>query len=74
MLPLYQLAAAAGMIDKRLTLVIVYSGMLLPLAVWLMVGFFQAIPQEIEEAASVDGATMWQRLRLIVLPLTLPLL
>ena len=74
MLPLYQLAAAAGMIDKRLTLVIVYSGMLLPLAVWLMVGFFQAIPQEIEEAASVDGATMWQRLRLIVLPLTLPAL
>jgi ABC-type glycerol-3-phosphate transport system permease component len=74
MLPLYKLAAEAGMIDKRLTLVIVYSGMLLPLAVWLMVGFFQAIPQEIEEAANVDGATMWQRLRHVVLPLTIPAL
>ncbi|BCB91330.1 carbohydrate ABC transporter permease [Phytohabitans suffuscus] len=74
MLPLYRLAAEAGAIDKRLTLVVVYSGMLLPLAVWLMVGFFQAIPQEIEEAANVDGASMFQRLRMIVLPLTVPAL
>ena len=57
-----------------MTLVVVYSGMLLPLSVWLMVGFFQQIPREIEESASVDGATTLQRLRYIVLPLALPAL
>jgi ABC-type glycerol-3-phosphate transport system permease component len=46
--------------------------MLLPLAVWLMVGFFQQIPREIEEAANVDGASLWGRLRYIVSPLAAP--
>ncbi len=72
MVPIYRLAVATGMLDKRLTLVIVYTGMLLPLAVWLMVGFFQQIPREIEEAANVDGATLWGRLRYIVAPLAAP--
>jgi len=72
MVPIYRLAVAAGLLDKRLTLIVVYSGMLLPLAVWLMVGFFQQIPREIEEAANVDGATLWGRLRYIVAPLAAP--
>jgi ABC-type glycerol-3-phosphate transport system permease component len=74
MVPLYRLAAATGMLDKRLTLIIVYSGMLLPLAVWLLVGFFQQIPRDIEEAANVDGASLWDRMRYIVLPLAAPAL
>jgi ABC-type glycerol-3-phosphate transport system permease component len=72
MVPIYRLAVVAGLLDKRITLIVVYTGMLLPLAVWLMVGFFQQIPREIEEAANVDGATMWKRLRYIVAPLTAP--
>jgi ABC-type glycerol-3-phosphate transport system permease component len=72
MVPIYRLAVAAGLLDKRITLIIVYTGMLLPLAVWLMVGFFQQIPREIEEAANVDGATLWGRLRYIVAPLAAP--
>jgi ABC-type glycerol-3-phosphate transport system permease component len=72
MVPLYKMAAAARMIDNPLSLIIAYSGMLLPLAVWLMAGFFQQIPSEIEEAASVDGATLWQRIRYLVLPLAAP--
>ncbi len=72
MVPIYRLAVATGMLDKRITLIIVYTGMLLPLAVWLMVGFFQQIPREIEEAANVDGATLWGRLRYIVAPLAAP--
>lgn len=74
MTPLYELAVRLGMIDKRLTLVVVYTALLLPLAVWLLVGFFQQIPREIEEAAVVDGAGLWARLRYIVLPLTVPAL
>jgi multiple sugar transport system permease protein len=72
MVPIYRLAVATGMLDKRMTLIIVYTGMLLPLAVWLMVGFFQQIPREIEEAANVDGASLWGRLRYIVAPLASP--
>lgn len=74
MIPLYSMAVALGALDKRLTLIVVYTGMLLPLAVWLLVGFFQALPRELEEAANVDGATMWTRLRYIVMPLTFPAL
>ena len=48
--------------------------MLLPLAVWLLVGFFQQVPREIEEAANVDGATLWDRMRYIVMPLAAPAL
>lgn len=72
MVPIYRLAVAVGALDNRLTLIIVYTGTLLPLAVWLMVGFFQQIPREIEEAANVDGAGLWARLRYIVAPLAAP--
>lgn len=74
MIPLYRMAIAAGALDKRMTLIVVYTGMLLPLATWLLVGFFQAIPREMEEAANVDGATLWKRMRYIVLPMTFPAL
>ncbi len=72
MVPIYRLAVAVGALDSRLTLIVVYTGMLLPLAVWLMVGFFQQIPREIEEAANVDGASLWGRMRYIVSPLAAP--
>lgn len=72
MVPIYRLAVAIGALDSRLTLIVVYTGMLLPLAVWLMVGFFQQIPRDIEEAANVDGASLWKRLRYIVGPLAAP--
>ena len=74
LVPIYRLAVATNMLDRRLTLAIVYTGMLAPLAVWLMVGFFQQIPRDIEEAADVDGATLWQRMRYIVMPLAAPAL
>lgn len=74
LVPLYRLAVALGMLDKRTTLIIVYTGMLLPLAVWLLVGFFQQVPRELEEAANVDGASLWQRMRFIVVPIAVPAL
>lgn len=72
MIPLYRLAVLLGALNSRITLIVVYTGTLLPLAVWLMVGFFQQIPREIEEAAAVDGAGLWGRLRYIVAPLSAP--
>lgn len=74
LVPIYRLAVELGVLDKRLTLIVVYSGTLVPLAVWLMVGFFRQIPKEIEEAAALDGATLWNRLRYIMMPLAAPAL
>ena len=72
--PLYRIAVAIGAMDNRLMLVIVFTGTLLPLSVWLLVGFFQQIPRELEEAANVDGTNMFDRIRYVVLPLSVPAL
>lgn len=74
MVPLYRLAAGAGALNSRLTLIIVFTGTILPFSIWLMTGFFEQIPVELEEAAAVDGATAWQRLRRVVVPLAFPAL
>jgi ABC-type glycerol-3-phosphate transport system permease component len=74
LLPLYRLAAELGVLNSLITLIVVYSGGLLPLAIWLLMGFFQQIPREVEEAATVDGASLFQRQRMIVLPLAVPAL
>jgi ABC-type glycerol-3-phosphate transport system permease component len=74
MVPLYRLAVAAGVLNSKLTLIIVFAGTILPFSIWLMTGFFEQIPIELEEAAAVDGATAWQRMRRVVIPLTLPAL
>jgi multiple sugar transport system permease protein len=72
MVPMYRLAVALGAIDHLLTLVVAFTATVLPLDVWLLVGFFQQVPRDLEEAANVDGATMLTRIRYIVLPLALP--
>jgi ABC-type glycerol-3-phosphate transport system permease component len=72
MVPLYRLAVAVGGIDKLTTLIVAFTATVLPLAVWLLVGFFQQIPRELEEAANVDGATMFKRVWHIVMPLAVP--
>ena len=74
MVPMYRMAVTLGALDNRLTLIVVFSGTILPLAVWLLVGFFQQIPRELEEAANVDGTNMFKRIRYIVLPLAVPAL
>jgi ABC-type glycerol-3-phosphate transport system permease component len=74
MVPLYRLAADLGVLNSRLTLIVVLTGTILPFSTWLMAGFFENIPVELEEAASVDGASAWQTSRRVVLPLSLPAL
>jgi ABC-type glycerol-3-phosphate transport system permease component len=72
MVPLYRLAVALGAIDQILTLIVAFTATVLPLAVWLFVGYFQQVPRELEEAANVDGASLLTRIRYIVLPLAFP--
>lgn len=61
-----------GMMNNRLGLVIVYLSFSVPYAVWLLVGFFQTVPLEIEEAAKVDGANKMTVFTKIVLPIVSP--
>ena len=72
MVPLYRLAVTLGALNSTLTLIMVLTGTIIPFSIWLMTGFFEQIPVELEEAAAVDGANTWQRVRRVVLPIALP--
>ncbi len=71
-LPLYTIFKKIGILDTRLVLVIAYTSMNLPLAVWMLRSFFAEVPRELIEAAEIDGATFFQRLRTILLPIVMP--
>ena len=70
--PLYKIVVDLGMYDNPGTLIVVYAAINLPFAVWLMTGFVQGIPYELEEAARVDGAGQVGVLVRVVLPLIAP--
>lgn len=72
--PLYQIFAATGYIDSLWALILADSILTLPLATWIMVGFFENIPREIEESAVIDGASGMMVFYRINLPLTYPAL
>lgn len=69
LVPIYLVAARAGMLDRTTTLVIVYCAFNLPFAVWLLRGFFREVPTELREAAIVDGCSELQVFLKIMLPL-----
>lgn len=70
--PLYLLLREVGLIDTYPGLVLPYLTFALPLAVWLLVGYFRQLPPELEDAAIVDGASRLRVLWEIVLPLAMP--
>jgi len=72
--PLYILATKTKMIDTKLLLIVIYTALNLPLTVWLLSVFFQEIPQDIEDAAVVDGCNRLSLLYRIYLPLSRPAL
>jgi multiple sugar transport system permease protein len=70
-IPLFIAMSRLGLIDTQLALIIVYLSFNLPIVVWILRGFFLAIPPGLERAAAVDGATMVQVFSLIVLPISI---
>ena len=72
LLPIYLIAQFAGMLDNVYTLVIIYTSMNLPIAVWMMRSFLAEVPVEMLEAASLDGAGLIRTLRSIVVPVVAP--
>jgi sorbitol/mannitol transport system permease protein len=71
LVPIYVLAQTAGLLDTRLALVIVFTLSNLPIMVWMLYSHFRDIPHEILEASRMDGATLWQEFRRILLPLAM---
>ena len=71
-IPLYLIFSTLRMLDRRITLVIVYSSFTLPLVIWLLKGFFDTIPSNLEEAAMVDGSTLLGAFFRVVVPLSVP--
>jgi multiple sugar transport system permease protein len=72
--PLYLLASQLGLLDTYLSLIIVNLTFGLPLMIWVLFGYFSAIPREIDESAGIDGAGPFRTLFLITLPMSLPAL
>ncbi|GAA4421712.1 carbohydrate ABC transporter permease [Georgenia halophila] len=70
--PIYVIAGQLRVLDNIWTLVVLYTAMNLPIAVWMMRSFFQEIPGEVLEAASVDGAGLMRTLRSVLLPMVAP--
>jgi multiple sugar transport system permease protein len=71
-IPLASVIQAYGLFDSPLSLILVYPTLLIPFSTWLLMGYFKTIPFELEECALIDGASRWQILTRIVLPLAIP--
>jgi len=70
--PLFLIMRAVWLVNTRLSLIIVYTGLNLPFVVWMMRGFFAEVPRDLEEAAMVDGDSRMGALWRVVLPLVAP--
>ncbi len=70
--PLFVMMARLHLLNSIFSVVLIYSGLLVPLSVYLLVGFFRAIPRELDEAAVMDGAGRFGVLRHVLIPLAKP--
>ncbi|HSE26089.1 MAG TPA: carbohydrate ABC transporter permease, partial [Pyrinomonadaceae bacterium] len=70
--PLFLMMRDLGLLDTRLSLIIVYTGFNLPFVIWMMRGFFAEVPRDLEEAAMVDGDSRLGALWRVILPLVAP--
>ena len=72
LIPLFLLFQWLGLTGSLTPLVITHLVITVPIVVWVMIGFFEGLPPDLEEAALVDGATIWQAFRHIAMPLARP--
>ena len=72
LIPLFLLFQWLGLTGTLTPIVVTHLVITVPIVVWIMIGFFEGLPPELEEAALVDGATIWQAFRHVALPLSRP--
>ncbi|WP_110931911.1 carbohydrate ABC transporter permease [Paenibacillus bouchesdurhonensis] len=70
--PIYALIQKFGLYDYLPALVVVYAAVNMPFVLWMMISFFKAIPIDMDEAASIDGASPIVSFRKVILPITIP--
>jgi multiple sugar transport system permease protein len=71
-IPLSTVVFQYGLFDSPMALILTYPTILIPFSTWLLMGYFKTIPFELEECALIDGASRWQILTKIILPLAVP--
>ncbi len=71
-IPMFRIVVMLGLKDSPLALIVVYPSFTVPFSMWLLQGFFKAVPPELEEAALVDGFNRVEAFLRVVLPLSLP--
>src|ERR671915_1399632 len=70
--PIYVIARDISMLDNVWTLVVLYTAINLPIAVWMLRSFMSEVPTEVLEASRVDGASLWQEARKVLFPMIAP--
>ncbi|CAH1690887.1 Carbohydrate ABC transporter membrane protein 2, CUT1 family [Hyphomicrobiales bacterium] len=70
--PMFLVARKLGVTDQHITLILAYCTFLIPYVMWLMRGFFLALPKELEESAMIDGCSRFGAFVKIILPISLP--
>ncbi|WP_294643549.1 carbohydrate ABC transporter permease [uncultured Aureimonas sp.] len=71
-IPFFLLLQFLNLLDSKIGLILVYIALLLPIAVWIMVDFFDGVPRAIDEMAMLDGCSPFEAFRCVVLPNSLP--
>lgn len=71
-MPIYVIAGQLRVLDNIWTLVVLYTAMNLPIAIWMMRSFFDEVPGEVLEAAQMDGASLMKTLRTVLVPMVAP--
>lgn len=70
--PVWRILRALGWLNTYQGLILPYLALTFPLAVWILANFFRELPRELEEAAKIDGATPFQSLTMVIVPLAAP--
>jgi multiple sugar transport system permease protein len=72
LIPLFLLFQWVGLLGTLWPQIIIHLVVTVPIAIWIMIGYFETTPMELEEAAMIDGATRWQVFRYVALPIAKP--
>jgi len=72
LIPYFLIFRRLGLVDTRISIIVMHVALNLPLSVWVLKGFFKEVPSELEEAAFVDGSGRWGAFLRVILPLTAP--
>jgi ABC-type glycerol-3-phosphate transport system permease component len=70
--PLYDVIVALGLLNSYTALLVTYTATAIPLGTWILIGFFEAIPRELEECAALDGASLLRIIVSIIIPVAWP--